>query len=119
MTSLGQIQTYINRRRNRKKPVPYHVIADELRERYSDGSHTFTPGQLSLIASGKWDPSDPDIRVAYGLGPRVCPTCGQKHRKPSSRKPRQLTQSEEWWRSLKPEQRRFYIQLIYENKGVI
>lgn len=120
MDRLTKIRIHIHRRRYQRKPMTFREIALEVADRFGDGTYTFSPGQLSLILLRKWDPEPEHIRKAYKLGPRACTACGHKHQtrraKPASR---ELTPSERWWKSLKPEQRRFYIQTIYENDGVI
>ena len=114
------LQRFILRKRQRRKPVHYKEIAEQLRERYSDDSYLFTPGQLALIEKGRWDPEPSHIRRAYRLGPRTCPTCHQKIRTPRNPRPAiQLTDAQVWWRSLHSEQRNFYIESIYQNDGVV
>lgn len=114
MTTITQLQNFIKRKRNRRHPMPYKDIALEISERYGDGSYFFTPGQLSLIKDGKWDPEIKEIRDAYNLGPRRCSSCHQKIRPPRARsQPVELSEHQRWWRGLTPEQRNDEIKIMF------
>ena len=117
---LLQIQRFILKQRQRRKPVHYRQIAEQLCERYGNGSFTFTPGQLALIEKGRWDPESQIIRQAYKLGARTCQTCHQKIKLPRNQRPTVLlTDAQVWWRSLNSDQSNFYIESIYQNDGVV
>ena len=117
MTTIAQIQRFIQRKRNRSNPVPFKEISLEVSARYGDGSFFFTPGQLSLIMDGKWDPEPEHIRSAYRLGARTCPTCKQKIRQPRAPKePTELPPHLKWWRmELSAAARNEYIMMLFED----
>ena len=115
MNQLKVIQKFF--KQGRRAHRPWSQLTAEAAEMYGNG-YQLSPGQAQLIMQGKWDPTNPELRTAYGLGPRRCAHCHQRIRvrnKRSGASSRaEMPDHMIWWRGLKPDQRDRIIQEVYK-----